>query len=388
MAWMKALAFWAMVAKKTVPPGLSSWAQACTMLAGSGTCSSSSMQVMVSKLAACVLASVSALVQRYCGGVVPCCWCCFWACCCATRMDSCAKSMPVTWAWACAKACERMPPPQPMSSTWLPASGVCDAIHCRRRGLMACRACRAPWGFHHWLASWAKRAISCGSALLCVALWGVLCAVCMGVYGWVAGSLMLCLRCAYVVLTLRWRAPSSSLRASAPMTMLPPMMTLLLGTSPAPHHVKRMPKMVSKSPSKASSGAGSARETMTIKAQGKASWNVPSTASQPMSAADACGGKTKGRQYRADKMAPMMMAGSMSRFSGAGAGAVAAGALAVAAGGAAWADATACARAAWARCFSRCISTHWKEAAKGTSSAVPSPSSSRGWATLNSAAYI
>jgi hypothetical protein len=52
------------VEKKTQPPGLTRRAQARTVDAGSGTCSSISMQVTTSKLPGCSAASASALISR------------------------------------------------------------------------------------------------------------------------------------------------------------------------------------------------------------------------------------------------------------------------------------------------------------------------------------
>jgi len=53
-----------MVEKNTVPPGLTSVAQAVTTLAGSGTCSSISMQVTTSKPAGASPANCSADAWR------------------------------------------------------------------------------------------------------------------------------------------------------------------------------------------------------------------------------------------------------------------------------------------------------------------------------------
>ena len=53
-----------MVEKNTQPPGRASVLQACTVLAGSGTCSSISMQVTTSKAPGDSAASASALASR------------------------------------------------------------------------------------------------------------------------------------------------------------------------------------------------------------------------------------------------------------------------------------------------------------------------------------
>ncbi|MCY1246863.1 hypothetical protein D9M72_601390 [compost metagenome] len=71
IASMKDFRLRLMVEKNTQPPGFTSVAQAWITDAGSGTCSSISMQVTTSKLPGCSAASASALTSRYLTPRVP-----------------------------------------------------------------------------------------------------------------------------------------------------------------------------------------------------------------------------------------------------------------------------------------------------------------------------
>jgi hypothetical protein len=47
---------------------------------------------------------------------------------------------------------ERMPPPQPTSTTRLPSSAARPSIQSRRSGLMSCSGRKSPSLSHHWCA--------------------------------------------------------------------------------------------------------------------------------------------------------------------------------------------------------------------------------------------
>ncbi len=114
----------------TVPPGFANAASAATLAAGSGTCSSISMQVTRSKAAGRSCASSSAARARYSTATLP-----SSACSSATSSTLCDKSMPSTCAPARAIASDRMPPPQPTSSTCLPGRLTARSMYRRRKGL-------------------------------------------------------------------------------------------------------------------------------------------------------------------------------------------------------------------------------------------------------------
>src|SRR3954467_13754411 len=73
--------------------------------------------------------------------------------------------MPVTRAPRRAMLSVRMPPPQPTSSTSLPASGAWLPIHSRRSGLMSCSGRNSPSGSHQRAARRLNFSSSAGSAL-------------------------------------------------------------------------------------------------------------------------------------------------------------------------------------------------------------------------------
>src|SRR5690625_4376488 len=73
--------------------------------------------------------------------------------------------MPVTCAPFPASASERMPPPQPMSTTSAPASVTCRSTKLVRAGLIWCSVRNSPSGSHQREASAPKRPSSTGSEL-------------------------------------------------------------------------------------------------------------------------------------------------------------------------------------------------------------------------------
>src|SRR5690349_7569831 len=74
--------------------------------------------------------------------------------------------MPVTRAPRPAIASARMPPPQPTSSTRLPASAARSSIQPRRSGLMSCSGRNSPCGSHQRCASSLNFSSSAGSAFI------------------------------------------------------------------------------------------------------------------------------------------------------------------------------------------------------------------------------
>src|SRR5437763_2856831 len=74
--------------------------------------------------------------------------------------------MPVTSAPRPAIASARMPPPQPTSSTRLPARRARSSIQSRRSGLMSCSGRNSPCGSHQRWASWLNFSNSAGSAFI------------------------------------------------------------------------------------------------------------------------------------------------------------------------------------------------------------------------------
>src|SRR3954469_2311659 len=74
--------------------------------------------------------------------------------------------MPVTAAPRAAIASARMPPPQPTSSTRLPASKARPSIQSSRRGLISCSGRNSPCGSHQRDASWLNFSSSAGSAFI------------------------------------------------------------------------------------------------------------------------------------------------------------------------------------------------------------------------------
>ena len=102
------------------PPGFSSVAQAASIDAGSGTCSSISMQVIASNAPGCSAASASADDQRGSRPRRP----TRAGAACATLTRSGARSIAVTCAPSRASASLSRPPPQPTSSTRAPRSGA------------------------------------------------------------------------------------------------------------------------------------------------------------------------------------------------------------------------------------------------------------------------
>src|SRR5690349_19953831 len=87
-------------------------------------------------------------------------------CSIATLRGFSARSMPVTRAPRPAIASARMPPPQPTSSTRLPASGARSSIQSRRSGLISCSGRNSPCGSHQREASWLNFSSSAGSAFI------------------------------------------------------------------------------------------------------------------------------------------------------------------------------------------------------------------------------
>src|SRR4051812_24104417 len=63
-------------------------------------------------------------------------------------------------------ASARMPPPQPTSSTRLPASGARSSIQSSRSGLISCSGRNSPCGSHQREASWLDFSSSAGSAFI------------------------------------------------------------------------------------------------------------------------------------------------------------------------------------------------------------------------------
>src|SRR5438270_5011873 len=59
-----------------------------------------------------------------------------------------------------------MPPPQPTSSTRLPASSTPASIQSRRSGLISCSGRNSPCGSHQRCASFENFSSSCGSAFM------------------------------------------------------------------------------------------------------------------------------------------------------------------------------------------------------------------------------
>ncbi len=171
MARRNAFALRLMVEKNTHPPGLTSRAHACTTDAGSGTCSSISMQVTVSNDAGDSSASASTLTSRYWISGVPASRAWSWA----TFSDLVARSMPVTVAPLRAMASARMPPPQPTSSTRRPCSGARPSIQPSRSGLISCRGRNSLSRSHQRWASSENLASSAGSTLAVEELIGKLC---------------------------------------------------------------------------------------------------------------------------------------------------------------------------------------------------------------------
>src|SRR6185436_20415579 len=78
--------------------------------------------------------------------------------------------MPVTRAPRRAMLSARMPPPQPTSSTSLPASGAWPSIHSRRSGLISCSGRNSPAGSHQRAARRLNFSSSAGSAFTMAAL--------------------------------------------------------------------------------------------------------------------------------------------------------------------------------------------------------------------------
>ena len=118
------------------------------MLSGSGTCSSISMQVTTSYCPGSFKAKSSALMYSYSTFTPlsrP------WRS--ATLRAFSDKSTPFAVAPVLAMASVRMPPPQPTSSTFLPAIGMCFCIQSRRSGLMAWRGLNSLVGSHQ---RWAR----------------------------------------------------------------------------------------------------------------------------------------------------------------------------------------------------------------------------------------
>src|SRR3954466_1672437 len=74
--------------------------------------------------------------------------------------------MPVTSAPRRAIASARMPPPQPTSSTFLPARPARSSIHCRRSGLISCSGRNSPCGSHQREASALNFSSSAGSTFI------------------------------------------------------------------------------------------------------------------------------------------------------------------------------------------------------------------------------
>ena len=156
------------VESSTVPPGLARSAQARMAEAGSGTCSSISMQTTTSKWPGCRAARSSTAIFSYLAGAPL-----SRACSRATCSDLSARSTPSVVAEpALASASVRMPPPQPTSTTLRPdrLPPACWTIHSRRSGLMSCRGLNSLSGSHHREASAWNLSSSAWSTLAAVLL--------------------------------------------------------------------------------------------------------------------------------------------------------------------------------------------------------------------------
>lgn len=148
-----------MVEKKTHPPGLTKSAQAFTTEAGSGTCSSISIHVTVSKWPGNSAAKISALTSRYSIFGV-------WAssaCRRATRKALDARSHPAH-GHLYAMESDRMPPPHPISTTRAPLSGERLLIQSSRNGLIWCSGRNSPSASHQRCAKAENFSNSAGSA--------------------------------------------------------------------------------------------------------------------------------------------------------------------------------------------------------------------------------
>src|SRR5690606_14772892 len=158
MAKAKDLALRLMVEKHTWPPGLTRVAQARITEAGSGTCSSISMQVTTSKRPGCRVAISSAVHCWYSTSTPDSSWCRR-----ATDRGASPMSIPVTRAPRWAMASVRMPPPQPTSSASLPASEDFSSIQLVRSGLISCSGLNSLSRSHQRLARASNLAISARS---------------------------------------------------------------------------------------------------------------------------------------------------------------------------------------------------------------------------------
>ncbi len=118
------------------------------------------MQVTTSKLSGCSAANASTLTSLKFRWVV----CASNACSLATRNALVDRSMPVTVAPLRAMESDRMPPPQPTSSTRFDDRSAKPSIHSRRSGLIWCRGRNSLSGSHHRWANSENLANSAGSA--------------------------------------------------------------------------------------------------------------------------------------------------------------------------------------------------------------------------------
>src|SRR5690625_100930 len=150
------------VEKSTQPLGLTSLAQAATTDAGLSTCSSISIQVITSNCWGCLSPNSSALLWWY-----STCTPLSILCKRAIFNDRVAKSIPVTWAPSRAMLSERIPPPQPTSSTALSCRlPTCSSTQFRRSGLISCNGLNSLSGSHQRVARALNFSISAGSTLI------------------------------------------------------------------------------------------------------------------------------------------------------------------------------------------------------------------------------
>jgi len=152
-----------MVEKNTWPPGLTMRKQARITEEGSGTCSSISRQVTTSNCSGISSARSSAVIWRYSTFTPDSNWCS-----CATASGASPMSIPITVAPRWAMASLRMPPPQPTSSTFLPARLTRSSIQLTRSGLMSWRGLNSLSRSHQRWAKASNLAISAWSTLLMV----------------------------------------------------------------------------------------------------------------------------------------------------------------------------------------------------------------------------
>ena len=157
-----------MVDSTNTPLGLSRVKQALIIDCGSGTCSSISIQVTTSNSPACALAKSSTATQAKSIAWLV---CVAWIC--AALILASPKSIPVTVAPRTAMLCDKIPPPQPTSNTFLPVKPdcwramVCCSIQFKRSGLIWCKVANAPDLSHHSLARSVNFCTSCKSTFCC-----------------------------------------------------------------------------------------------------------------------------------------------------------------------------------------------------------------------------